>query len=282
MKVNLSLNNFNAIKVVLSAVFLLICSIFPVLAIYSIIILIVGKAHTLGAWISMWRAKKLNWKYVIWVGLIITAVSYWAVVVATIWELTLAGYLLFAFHFIYDEFEIEFNYQKIADIVLSSVPFILLTVYILDRYTELNINFAFYLGVFIFSKILDLFFVKELNWSYLNSNFLSLFILSSIFLEKGATFVVYTFLVYHYFFWFAFPLYKLHLRSPEERDEFIMMLLIIVFMSVFVYSAVIWGDTKDELNLRTFFVASIAHILTTSPFGYLIGLKRKKQDVQIA
>jgi len=248
------------------------------MSIYTAIILVVGKAHSLGAWIAIWRAKKMNWLYALSTFFIVIALSYWAVVLASIWLVALVGYVLFAFHFLYDEFDLDKGNTSIINILLSSVPLILINLQILNDFFQLGFSFSIFVTVFIFSLLIDIVLVKIIDWHYLSSKALSIFALVSVYFGLGSVFTIYTLLIFHYFFWFAYPVYKLHKYNREERDGFIMILLIIMVMSVFIYSASIWGGDKAfETSVRTFFVASIAHILTTAPFGYLIGLPRSKK-----
>ena len=278
MKFDLNFRDFNSFKFLVGSTYLLTSLFLPVMSIYTAIILVVGKAHSLGAWIAIWRAKKMNWLYALSTFFIVIALSYWAVVLASIWLVALVGYVLFAFHFLYDEFDLDKGNTSIINILLSSVPLILINLQILNDFFQLGFSFSIFVTVFIFSLLIDIVLVKIIDWHYLSSKALSIFALVSVYFGLGSVFTIYTLLIFHYFFWFAYPVYKLHKYNREERDGFIMILLIIMVMSVFIYSASIWGGDKAfETSVRTFFVASIAHILTTAPFGYLIGLPRSKK-----
>jgi hypothetical protein len=47
-------------------------------------------------------------------------------------------------------------------------------------------------------------------------------------------------------------------------------------MSAFIYSIKIWGgqDAPSEVLTRTFYIATIIHVLSTAPFAYFFGLKK--------
>jgi hypothetical protein len=86
----------------------------------------------------------------------------------------------------------------------------------------------------------------------------------------------------HYIFWVAYPVYKLNKYVKEDRDDFIMILTLIILMSAFIYSTKIWtgiDESKDFLT-RTFFVATLVHTFSTAPFGYWFGLRRRAYELK--
>lgn len=81
--------------------------------------------------------------------------------------------------------------------------------------------------------------------------------------------------MFHYFFWFVYPVYKLHKYKRSERDGFIMLLVILLGTSF--YLAITNSHFSPEIlqvGIKTFLVATIVHILSTAPFAGALGLKQ--------
>ena len=282
MKISLPINNFSFFKVATGTLFLFGTLIFPVALYVPVIILIVGKAHSLGAWMAIWRAGKFTWVYFLWVLIITGGVSFWGSEIAPLATLAFVGYTLFAFHFLFDEFDLQEEVRDFGNVLSSIIPFILTFLFLLNHFFNLHIPLTTFLviaGVILIPEVL---LTKEITWFFIHTKILTLFIICSIFLGSTAITLLNILLVFHYFFWFIYPVYKLHKYKRAERDGFIMMLLIIMIMSIFIYSTKIWGAPEImDIAMRTFFIASIAHILTTAPFGYLLGLPKPKKYVPI-
>lgn len=224
---------------------------------------------------AIWRAGKFNWMYFTGVLVLTGAVSFWGIKIAPLATLSFVGYTLFAFHFLFDEFDLQEEMRNIGTVLSSANPFILTLLCLCNHFLNLYIPFAVFILIAGTVLILEMLYVAEINWFFVHTKILTLFILTSLFFEISAITILNIFLVFHYFFWFIYPVYKLHKYKRSERDGFIMMLLVLMIMSVFIYSTKIWGAPEiADVALRTFFIASIAHILTTAPFGYLIGLPR--------
>lgn len=237
------------------------------------IILIVGKAHSLGAWMSMWRADKLNWKFFSYICIVTATVSFWAIKLTSLWTLSLIAYSLFAVHFLYDEFNLTKDSKPRTSYGLISIG--LLIPVFLTSFFKLNLPATIPFGIFIVGTIMEIFTKKGQDQTYINSKLIQIFILIASTMNYGVYFIMNTFLIFHYLFWFIYPVQKLHLNNPKERDGLIMMLALIMLSSVFIYSVRIWGIPEPyEVGLRIFFIATISHILTTAPFAYYFGLSK--------
>lgn len=285
MKVNLPFRDFSFFKVV-SGFFILAAAVaFPIVRYISIVVLIVGKAHSFGAWVAMWRAGKFNWKFVTWGVFSAVAISYWAFKLVSLPTLALVAFCLFAFHFIFDEFDLQGEEKTKTNVLLSLSPFLLSIVYLLSEYFHFPVTFLQYLSIAGALLILELIYVSEINWFVIRTKMLEGFILLSIYIGLGATSVMFIFLIDHYFFWLVYPVYRLHKYNRPERDGFIMMLIIIVILSVFIFSGgVPWtaspfGATFADYIIaqKVFFISSIAHIVTTPPFSYLFGVSKPRK-----
>ncbi len=277
MQVNLQLGNFSFFKFIFGTFLLSLALFFPVFLYITLVVIVVGKAHSLGAWLSMWRAGKLNNKYFIWLVFIIVSVSYLGVKVLSVAVLSFVTYLLFSFHFIYDEFDLQEEKRVLGNIISGFLPLLLLFLYLINFFyfnNFLNINSI--IGIVTTYVFLEILYVKEINWFFINSKILTLFVVLSFLFNINPINILNVFALYHYVFWFIYPVYKLHKYKREERDGFIMILFIIMLVSTFVYSSVIWGNGDSQDAVRLFLIGTLVHVLSTAPFGYLIGLPKSK------
>jgi hypothetical protein len=275
MRVLLPLDTFSFFKFIISFFILLFALLFPVVGIITLVILIVGRAHTLGAWMAMWRAGKLTWEYLFWVVVIMAAFSYWGFAVASLEVFGFVAYALFAIHFMFDEFDLQEEKRTHGNILSSLTPFFLTIILLISQFTSTVVPMVILVSIAFAAAVIELLFVKEINWFFFHTKVLTIFILGAASASLSAAFILNVFLLSHYLFWFIYPVYKLHKYKREERDSFIMMLLIIVGLSIFIYSSKIWGGEENiELTQRSFYLASIVHVLLTAPFGYLFGLPR--------
>ena len=285
MKVHLPLNDFSFFKVVAGFFILAAAVAFPIVRYISIIVIIVGKAHSLGAWIAMWRAGKLNWVFVIWGIIVAVGVSYWAFNLVSLATLALVSFSMFAFHFIFDEFDLQGQERTFTNVLSSFSPFVLAILYLFTEAFKLPItmNEFFLLAIIMFA--VELFYIQIINWFFIRTKMLALFILLAMYIGLSSTSVMFIFLIDHYFFWLVYPVYRLHKYNRPERDSFIMILIVIIILSVFIFSGgVPWtpsplGVTALDYIIATkvFFISSIAHILTTPPFSYLFGVSKPRK-----
>ncbi len=227
----------------------------------------------------MWRAGKLNWKFLLYIVFVIVAVSFWAFKVASFKVVVFVGSLLFTFHFLFDEFELQEEKKNLHNILSSVNPAILVILFLLNDFLSLGISFNIFAIIAGSLFLVEILLFKEVNWFFIQTKILTLFVLTAIYIGKATTFVFSIFLLAHYFFWFIYPVYKLHKYKREERDGFIMALILLVMSSLFIYSSRIWTEVDDlgEIATRGFYVASTIHILTTAPFAYYFGLARPKK-----
>lgn len=282
MRTQLACNNFSAFKV-LSGIFVLFFGLaFPATTVVTLMILAIGKAHSVGAYLGMWRAGKLNIKLITWITFITALVSYLGVKVADYHTLWLVSVLLFVFHFIYDEIDLQQESFTSINIFLSLTPFALLSYHVVSDFLSSNYNLQLLIILFAGVSFLEFFLIKEINWLYIQTKTISIFSLFAMYLGLGAEYAVSITLLYHYLYWFIFPAYKLHKYNRKERDGFIMMLFIIALTSVFIYSTRVWAiaDVQDEIAMRSFFIASSIHVLTTAPFAYFFGLAKPQKHGQ--
>lgn len=278
-RIELPRKNFGFFKFALGSTFLIAVAAHNSIASYSFLIaLAVGKAHSLGAWIAMWRSGKLNWRYITSMFFISIAVSYWGLkMVDSLETLSFITYTLFSFHFLFDEFDLQEEARTQAGILASISPAFLLLLLLARDFLHINITDQILWGVTLSAIAIECIYLKKINWFFLHTKVLTLFILGAAQLGMSAGAILATFLIFHYFFWFIYPVYKLHKYKPEERDNFIMILVLIVSTSFyFAVTRNLYGEEILNLTIRAFLIGTIIHILSTAPFGYLFGLPKKK------
>ncbi len=277
--IDLSVRNFGFFKFIIGTIFLLIVISFNTIASYSFLIaLAVGKAHSLGAWIAMWRSGKLNWRYISSMFIISVAVSYWGLkLVDSLETLSFITYALFSFHFLFDEFDLQEEDRSQTGILGSVGPAFLLILLLARDFLHVDITYHVLIAVAFSAIAIECIYFKKLNWFFLHTKVLTLFILGAAFFGMSAGAILATFLIFHYFFWFIYPVYKLHKYKPEERDNFIMILVLIISTSFyFAVTRNLYGEEILNLTIRAFLIGTIIHILSTAPFGYLFGLPKKR------
>lgn len=283
MNVSLPIKSFAFFKVALGGVFLVLSVAFQNVLnpLFLILPLMVGKAHTIGAWVAMWKSNKLNWKYVSFITLYVIVFLYLGLMVWTLDFLLIITNILFAFHFLFDEFDLQEETKNLANLILPTAIFIQLVMYMFNYFNILHASFSVYLGITLLAVLLETVFLKEISWQYINIKLIAGFLLYCVYAGTGPVFVFSTILIFHYLFWFIYPVYKVHKYKREERDGLIMILIILVLTSIYV----VWGinssmETRpgDMYNfpLRYFLIFTIVHVLATAPFAYLIGLPRPK------
>lgn len=283
MKINLPLQNFAFFKTISGFIFLVGMLIFPVATFVSLAVLVMGKAHSLGAWLAMWRANKLNWKFLSYILLVIFFVPLVSFKYLTFDLLVFLASLLFLFHFLFDEFDFQRERRNLLTVFFSLNPAVIIGFFLISDFLNIVVPFSFFLVIFLTLSAVELILLKEINWFFINTKVISLFALFSIFIGKSVVFIFSILLIFHYLYWFIYPVYTLHKYKRSERDGLIMILLLVVASSVFIYSTKIWGEPSElnEMVFRGFYIASIVHIFTTAPFAYYFGFPRpKKYDLE--
>ncbi len=279
MVVNLPLNSFSFFKVFVGTVFLFFTLFSGVIENSAIIItLAIGKAHLLGAWLAMWRSNKLNWRYAIWMTILIICISFWGITSdPSMHLLGLVTYLFFTFHFFFDEFDLQETTRTLSNVIVSISPAFIVLLLLLNDFLALGIhNITFYSIALVFLFI-EFIYVREITWFIIHMKFLLVFVLTAIYFGIPANIILNTFLVFHYLFWFIYPVYKLHKYKREDRDGLIIILLLLVATSVYFAPAIkSYGVETLNLAQRIFLVGTIVHVLSTAPFGYLFGLPKPK------
>ncbi len=282
MKINLPLNSFSFFKVVSGSLFLYFALFYPIASITYLIMMAIGRAHAFGAWFAMWRANKLNWFYGVSVLVIAVTASFVGVRVFSLEYLLFFTYLLFVFHYLFDEFDLQEEKRSISNVIsIASVSFIAPT-YLISYFYNFKIDFNFFLGFFLVLLSLEIFFIKEINWFFIHTKILSFFVLLGIFLKVSPFSIVNMFLLLHYLFWFIYPVYKINKYKKEDLPGFVIILLFLIFSSVVSsnlfldMSGISYSKDVVETALRAFLIGTIIHILSTAPFGYLIGLPKPK------
>lgn len=276
VRIHLPTNNFSFFKILVGGVLLLASAIYPMSAFAGIAILAVGQAHSIGAWLGMWRAGKLNYRLSLWIATCIIGVSYWGMNVVEYKTLWLVGAVLFVFHFLFDELELQQVQRTLATSISGVAPFLLISVYAVYDYFEMAMPMQYVLACILAVVVFELFIIKEINWYFVQSKILIAYTLYLFDYGVQVHYILAMILLYHYIFWFIYPVYKLHKYKREDRDGMIIVLLVITLSSIFVYSSKVWGisESADELTMRAFSIASLVHVLTTAPFAYMFGLKR--------
>lgn len=282
MKINLPKNTFATFKIVSGSLFLVVSLLFYKVAGYALLAaLMVGRAHSLGAWLAMWRSKKLNLRYVSWMVFLSLVVSFWGVSMVSFLTLAFITHLLFTFHFVFDEFELQEEKRDVGNVLASVSPVVLVVLFLIKDFFQLeailNMNIFIVIAVVLFA--IELIFLKEINWFFVQTKILTLFVLFSLFMGMRSGAVLGVFLIFHYFFWFIYPVYKLHKYQREERDGLVMILVLVMVVSasfhVFTNHQIFSGELLD-LALEAFYIGTIVHILSTAPFGYFFGLPKPK------
>jgi len=280
MTFSLDIKSFAFFKVVFGTVFLLIAVIFrePLALIFTIIPLVVGKAHTMGAWLAMWKSNKLNWKYVSFVTFYVAFFFWFGLIFLSLNWLIIITYTLFAFHFLFDEFDLQEQKRSLFYFITPIFIFVQLVLYMFTSYYPQNISFNFYLALSIIPLLVEFLYLKEINWFYINIKILSLFVLYCVYFNVDSIYLFSTILMFHYMFWFIYPVYKVHKYKREDRDGFIMILIILILTSIYFAASKNYQPQSEtyEYAVRYFSIFTIIHILATAPFGYWIGLPRPK------
>jgi hypothetical protein len=276
MKVYLPVQSFSGYKVLAGALYLMSVIFFPVIALYSFFIaLLVGRAHGLGAWLGMWRGKRITWKFVVNISLLTILFSYWGAEVVSYEFLTFFTTALFAVHFFFDEYELQEEKISHLNLLAGFTPFITIFIYLIDSYFKLGISLTAILLLSVTLLLVELIHLEKIDWFFVQSKVHLLFVWMAIFQSFSVQAILGVLLTFHYFFWFIFPVYKLHKYKREERDGMIMILLLLI--STTVYFALTnqgYGEEVYILAVKAFMIGTIIHILSTAPFGYFFGLKK--------
>lgn len=275
MKVDLPLKSFSFVKVAVGAFYLLLSVLAPVIAFYSFFIaLAVGRAHGVGAWIGMWRAKRITWKYVTWVAAISMIVSYWGMQMISTEYLIFFTTFLFAFHFFYDEYELQEQKLVFSNFFAGLTPLVIVWAHLINAYYKLGISITTLALLTVVLLLVEAIYTTEINWFFIQSKIHTLFIWAAILTGLPIQHISGLLLTFHYFFWFVYPVYKLHKYKPDERDGLVMILILITLSSLY------FAITKNNYSLeaytvavKVFMVGTIIHILATAPFAELLGLK---------
>lgn len=279
MIINLPLKSFSFFKVITGVIFFTVALVMPVVATYAYITgIFVSRAHGLGAWFAMWRSGRLTWVYVFGALVITILVGGVGMSFLSTFVLAFIANILFAVHFLYDEFDLQEEIRSFHNILSMAAPTILTLLFLVKEYFHLeNFSFPLFLilgGMFILTEFI---FLTEINWFFVHTKLLTFFVIISMYLGFSAASIIYVFLIYHYSFWFIYPVYKLHKYKRNERDSFIMVLALLL-LSSFYYGLNVSSGIPDpkmyEMAFRMFMSVTIIHILVTAPFGYLIGLKK--------
>ncbi len=272
MKINLPIQGFSPYKVALGVLVLCSCYLFPP----KMVIYALARAHAIGAWAAMWMAKKLSWRYILW--LLFFAATLFSLVFSktlSIPNLALFGYVMFAVHFIYDEFDLQEQRRDLSGLLAGFSPLALASILLIGDTAHISIPLVTLLWLAFLLIIIELSGLKEINWFFIQTKILTAFIIVSAALGANATFILDAFVISHYFFWFIYPVYKLHKYKRQERDGFVMLLILILIVSLWSPIGGSAGVHPDYIR-GSFWIITILHILSTAPFGYLFGLPKPK------
>lgn len=279
MKIELPIFTFASFKVFTSLLFFLSFVFFRnvTFALVTVAPLLVGKAHALGAWVAMWRAGKLNVEYVLYVTLFIVYFTYLGLFQLTFLELSLLATILFIIHFVYDEYDLQEEKRINQTVVLVVPTAVLIIMYYLEGLGLASITSSFFYIFFMLSSLLEIYFYRKINWFYLNLKVIQVFLLFFFYFNLDTKLYLNTILSWHYLFWFVFPVYKLHKHNREDRDNLIILLLILILTSIFYMLNIgLLNEEMQDFFGRYFSIVTIVHILSTAPFGYFFGLPKPK------
>lgn len=279
MKIELPIFTFASFKVFTSLLFFLSFVFFRnvTFALVTVAPLLVGKAHALGAWVAMWRAGKLNVEYVLYVTLFIVYFTYLGLFQLTFLELSLLATILFIIHFVYDEYDLQEEKRINQTVVLVVPTAVLIIMYYLEGLGLASITSSFFYIFFMLSSLLEIYFYRKINWFYLNLKVIQVFLLFFFYFNLDTKLYLNTILSWHYLFWFVFPVYKLHKHNREDRDNLIILLLILILTSIFYMLNIgLMNEEMQDFFGRYFSIVTIVHILSTAPFGYFFGLPKPK------
>ena len=169
MKIDLSTKNVAFWRTLAEGGFFFGVLVAPSVAVYTFgISLLIGRVHGIGAWIGMWRAGKLNWIYVSWMIIISIVISYWGLAVAPLIWLNFVTYALFAFHYFFDEYELQNRSHLIQNIVHSAAPFLIVSLYLVAYYFNIRVEHTLYLQIAVIFLGIEIFFTEVYNWSSLS------------------------------------------------------------------------------------------------------------------
>lgn len=277
LKTNLPLRSFSSFKVVTGFVFLFFTILFPAVGLVSMLIaLVVGRAHSLGAWLGMWRAKKIGYYY----GAALTVCSflfgYWGFKVVEYNFLVYITAVMFAIHYMYDEYDLLQTRMTLRNASSILTPLILIVSYLSIQYYKIEATLMFFILITVCGVLIELVHIDTIDWLFIQTKILIFFFWLMILKNYSAQTVIGILLTFHYFIWFLFPVYKLHKYKREERDPFIVMLIVIVSTTIYLSltSVEYRGTETFELSMRAFMVGTLLHILFSAPFGYVFGLKK--------
>ncbi len=283
MKLFLPLKSFAFFKAGTGLLFLASVATLPVSAsaLYLLAIAL-GKTHLIGAWFAMWRAGKLTKIYIAWMLFFSVFFSYIAATVVPLLLLAFLTNLLFLFHFLFDEFDLQEEERNKINLLSGVVPGVLGAIFLFSDYFKLQsvVVFEIYLIIFAAFLLIEMIYVRHIGWFFIQSKILSIFLLFAVFTEikSGVAFLI--FIIYHYIFWFIYPAYKLHKYKREERDGFIFIMLLLIAGNFYYGAAGIMDNqAMFEIAVKAFLVGTIVHILSTAPFGYFFGLKRSSYQI---
>lgn len=260
----------------MGSVFLLLVIQFPILSLYYFLFaLVVGKAHAFGAWIAMWRARRFTWKYTLFLLSITIVATVWGSLIASREQLAFFTYTLFAFHFFFDEYQLQDQKLSKNTLFTGFIPYITVTFYLFNEYFAWGISSHIIIAISLALTCIELFFIKSLDWFFIQSKAMSLFIWAAIAIPLSSHAILGVILTYHYFFWFVYPVYKLHKYKREERDGLIMIILLVISTTTYyAFTKDSYGMDAFYMSVRAFQIGTIIHILSTPPFGYFLGLKK--------
>jgi hypothetical protein len=225
----------------------------------------------------MWRAGKLNVEYVLYVTLFIVYFTYLGLFQLTFLELSLLATILFIIHFVYDEYDLQEEKRINQTVVLVVPTAVLIIMYYLEGLGLASITSSFFYIFFMLSSLLEIYFYRKINWFYLNLKVIQVFLLFFFYFNLDTKLYLNTILSWHYLFWFVFPVYKLHKHNREDRDNLIILLLILILTSIFYMLNIgLLNEEMQDFFGRYFSIVTIVHILSTAPFGYFFGLPKPK------
>lgn len=273
-----NMNLFNLYKTLAIVTLFMSVLLYPQVSIpLFVVAMVFARAHAFGAWFSMWRAKRINWMYVIGVFVMTFILSY-AVMRLGSYELWIyiTSVLFFAHYFI-DEY--IFQNKKIikGNVLFGFIPFV--TVVLLFTVNLFQVNISYWAIAAIDVLLLGLLFIqsKKISKEFLICLLYTSFFWATSLIHMQMLHIFGILLVIHYGAWFVYPVLKLHIYRRDERDEFIMMIILILSTSIYYtvtaneYSAVLF-----ELGVKWFLIFTLVHVLSSAPFGYIIGLKKSE------
>lgn len=271
-----SLHTFSFYKTSLLGVTLILASI-PFLAFpIQVLMFFMVNGHFFGALYSIWKSKKFTLLYGISLCLIAIFSFILGFKILPVTVLIFTAHILFFIHFFYDEYFLQGESPSFSNLISICTPSILYAIFLINDFYKFDMAFSEFVLLAAAFLLLELIYTKTFSWFLIYTKFLTVFLLYAIAIGESVFFVSRAFLLFHYLFWFVYPVYKLRAAKPSSALNLGVIVAVLTFVTgtVFLTKIFLIDGTITQVSIQYFQVLSMIHILTTAPFGYLFGLQK--------